>query len=393
MVGDLQVTQTHAHPTVNGSSYGSNLSTNRIVTTSDAEQVYNLASPLPSIANINAGHLGIDLQYTQEVWNTNWNDPDNYDITVSSETPIPEVSCTHTITVTYTHGGTPPPYAYIDITSFVEAYLAVINNPALPIPWSATQVIADNGIDNIVQGTASVDTLNPPVTVISNSTKRVKVMLTSGVGSNAVNASVSGTIVLPNPNTNDSIGVIGNFSASATFSPVVPSTVRVDNVAVQVCYTVISTGTNIQWSRLAFSPNDKYVAFRSSGELDVIERDAFTSGFPFIGGTNRDSGLTPPNWYFTTQQIQWDGAKARLASVQYHGDAGSDIITTGLAVDNDTNFVQGALAGVNTSRWYGWHPSVSSGIRHKVKFTGNETDNSLKGFALEFNTQSKGKPK
>jgi hypothetical protein len=391
-VGDLQVTQTLAYPTVNGSTYGSNLSTNRIVTTSDAEQVYNLASPLPSIANINAGHLGIDLQYTQEVWNTNWNDPDNYDITVSSETPIPEVSCTHTITVTYTHGGTPPPYAYIDITSFVEAYLAVINNPALPIPWSATQVIADNGIDNIVQGTASVDTLNPPVTVISNSTKRVKVMLTSGVGSNAVNASVSGTIVLPNPNTNDSIGVIGNFSASATFSPVVPSTVRVDNVAVQVCYTVISTGTNIQWSRLAFSPNDKYVAFRSSGELDVIERDAFTSGFPFIGGTNRDSGLTPPSWYFTTQQIQWDGAKARLASVQYHGQNYNDLIQMSVSVDNGS-FVNGTLAGLNTSRWYGWHPNVSSGMRHSIKFEGSETDASLKGMAFEFNVQSKGKPK
>lgn len=389
-VGDLEVTQNVVQPTVNNVSYGSNLSTNRIVTTSDVEEVYNLAPPLPSVSDINAGHLGIDLQYTQEVWNSNWNDPANYDISVSSETPIPEVSCTHTITVTYTHGGTPPPYAYIDITSFVEAYLAVINNPALPIPWSATQVIADNGIDNIVQGTASVDTLNPPVTVISNSTKRVKVILTSGVGSNIVNASVSGTIVLPNPNTNNSIGVVGNFSASATFSPVVPSTVRVDNVAAQVCYTVINTGTDVQWSQVNFSPNGKYLGFRSTGELDIIEKD-FRTGL-FIGGTNRDSGLAPSNWFFTTQAIQWDGSKARLASVQYHGQNYTDVVDVAVSVD-DSAYVSGTLEGVVTSKWYKFHPSVSSGIRHNVKITGSESDATLKGYTLEFSVQSRGKPR
>ena len=382
-VGDLQVTQTHAHPTVNGSSYGSNLSTNRIVTTSDVEQVYNLASPLPSLSNINLAHLGIDLQYTQEVWNSNWNNPANYIIAFPDGTTDPEI----TIEVNYTHGGTPPPYAYINLTSTAEAYLGTTGSPASSAPWSGTAT-ADNGLDSTVTGNVYVDLLNPDVTVIDSSTKRIKITLTSGSGTYLLTRNAFGTVTPPYTN----IGILGTYSASATFSPVVPSTVRVDNVAVQVCYTVISTGTNIQWSRLAFSPNDKYVAFRSSGELDVIERDAFTSGFPFIGGTNRDSGLTPPSWYFTTQQIQWDGAKARLASVQYHGQNYNDLIQMSASVDNGS-FVNGTLAGLNTSRWYGWHPNVSSGMRHSIKFEGSETDASLKGMAFEFNVQSKGKPK
>ena len=314
-----------------------------------------------------------------------WNDPANYTITFTTGS----TATVCTAQVTYTAGGAKPPYAFINLTSTTEAYLGTTGSPASPAPWSGTAT-ADNGLDSTVTGSVYVNLIDPDVTVIDSSTKRIKVTLTSGVGTHTITRVVSGTVDSPN---NLNIGILGVYSASAVFDPATLATVRVDNVAMKVCYTVTSTGTNIQWNRLAFSPNDKYLAFRSSGELDVIERDAFTSGFPFIGGTNRDSGLPPPNWYFTTQQIQWDGAKARLASVQYHGDTGSDIITTGLAVDNDTNFVQGALAGVNTSRWYGWHPSVSSGIRHKVKFTGNETDNSLKGFALEFNTQSKGKPK
>jgi hypothetical protein len=379
--GDLSVTQNLAQPTLNGSNYGANKSTNRLVTDADAEQIYTLSS-LPSVADINAGHLGIDLQYTQEVWNTNWNDPANYSIAFPDGTTDPEI----TVEVNYTHGGTPPPYAYINLTSTAEAYLGTTGSPASPAPWSGTAT-ADNGLDATVTGNVYVDLLNPDVTVIDSSTKRIKITLTSGLGTYLLTRNAFGTVDPPH---NFNIGILGTYSASATFSPVVPSTVRVDNVAVQVCYSVATTGTEIQWSRVVFSPNGKNVAFRSSGELDVIEYDYRNSSF--ISGTNRDGGIAPPDWYFVTQQIQWDGAKARLASVQYHGQNATDLIQTSLSVD-DGAYVNGALAGVNTSRWYGWHPSISSGIRHKIKFTGSETDSSLKGFALEFNTQSKGKPK
>jgi len=381
-VGDLQVTQTHAYPTVNGSSYGSNLSTNRIVTTSDAEQVYNLASPLPSISDINAGHLGIDLQYTQEVWNTNWNDPANYIIAFPDGTTDPEI----TVEVNYTHGGTPPPYAYINLTSTAEAYLGTTGSPASPAPWSGTAT-ADNGLDSTATGNVYVDLLNPDVTVIDSSTKRIKVTLTSGSGTYLLTRNAFGTVDAPH---NLNIGILGTYSASATFSPVVPSTVRVDNVAVQVCYTVINTGTDVQWSQVNFSPNGKYLGFRSTGELDIIEKD-FRTGL-FIGGTNRDSGLAPSNWFFTTQAIQWDGSKARLASVQYHGQNYTDVVDVAVSVD-DSAYVSGTLEGVVTSKWYKFHPSVSSGIRHNVKITGNESDATLKGYTLEFSVQSRGKPR
>ena len=345
-------------------------------------------SVLPSLSDLNSGLMGIDLRYQSEEWLDAWQDPANYDISISSDLTS-DTTCTHSVTVTYTAGGAKPPYCFINFTSTAEAYLAVINNPALPIPWAGTAT-ADNGYGSTVFGNVSVDMLNPPQTVIDTSTERVKIMMTAGVGSYNLSASVyENSITLPNPNTNNSIGVIGTFNLGGVFDPAILSTVRVDNVSMQICYSVTTTGTQLQWSRATFTPNGKNVAFRSSGELDVIEYD-YRSGF--INSNNRDGGLVPPDWYFTTQQIQWDGAKARLASVQYHGQNNSDIISTTMSVD-DGAFVSGTLAGVQTSRWYGWHPSLSSGIRHKIKFTGSETDSSLKGFALEFNTQSKGKPK
>jgi hypothetical protein len=331
--------------------------------------------------------MGIHIRYDSEEWLAAWQDPANYDILISSSTNLPPTDCTHTATITYTAGGAKPPYCFINFTSTAEAYIDVIDTPTSPYPASGTAT-ADNGYSPTVTGAVAVDLLNPPQTVTDASTERIKVTLTSGVGTYNLNASVSGTITLPSPNYG--LGVVGNFSLTGVFDPATLATVRVDNVSMQICYSVTTTGTEIQWSRAVFSPNGKNVAFRSSGELDVIEYDYRNSSF--ISGTNRDGGIAPPDWYFVTQQIQWDGAKARLASVQYHGQNATDLIQTSLSVD-DGAYVNGALAGVNTSRWYGWHPSISSGIRHKIKFTGSETDSSLKGFALEFNTQSKGKPK
>jgi hypothetical protein len=387
-VGDLSVTQNVAQPTLNGSNYGANKSTNRLVTDADAEQIYTLSS-LPSVADINAGHLGIDLQYTQEVWNSNWNDPANYTVTISPTSPqvytpsaTPSLTTNYTVTVTYTGAGAKPPRAYVQFngTTLVGGDVVTI------LKQGDTSINIDGNIDTDsgLIGTLPVvpPDLPDPKTISASLSIRLPVILTSGVGSK--------TVLMESSSDLSTAKFQATHTLTATFSPAVTSTVRVDNVAAQVCYNVTTTGTEIQWSRVVFSPNGKNVAFRSSGELDVIEYDYRNSSF--ISGTNRDGGIAPPDWYFVTQQIQWDGAKARLASVQYHGQNATDLIQTSLSVD-DGAYVNGALAGVNTSRWYGWHPSISSGIRHKIKFTGSETDSSLKGFALEFNTQSKGKPK
>ena len=379
--GDLAVTNNHAHPSYNNASLGSNLSTNRVVTTSDVTQDFAMVS-LPTVAQLNSGLMGIDIRYESEEWLSAWLDPANYTITFTTGS----TATVCTAQVTYTAGGAKPPYAFINLTSTTEAYLGTTGSPASPAPWSGTAT-ADNGLDSTVTGSVYVNLIDPDVTVIDSSTKRIKVTLTAGVGTHTITRVVSGTVDSPN---NLNIGILGVYSASAVFDPATLATVRVDNVAMKVCYTVTSPGVNVQWSQVNFSPNGKYLGFRSTGELDIIEKD-FRTGV-FIGGTNRDSGLAPSNWFFTTQQIQWDGAKARLASVQYHGQNYTDVVNVGVSVDNSA-YVSGTLEGVQTSRWYKFHPSVSSGIRHNVKITGNESDASLKGYTLEFSVQSRGKPR
>ena len=383
--GDLAVTNIHAHPTHNGTPIGSNLATNRVVTTSDVTQTFTMVS-LPTLSQLNSGQMGIDIRYESEEWLADWQNPANYTVVITPTSPqvrvpadpIPYVTV-YTVTITYTAGGTKPPYAFVNLTG-----QTTIGGDVVPILGTGT---TDNGLGGTNSGqigTLAAVPPDPPVayTVSTNTTVRQKVLMSAGVGTYQVTMTSDGT--LPT----------NKFQATHTltgvFDPATLATVRVDNVSMQICYNVTTTGTEIQWSRVVFSPNGKNVGFRSSGELDVIEYDYRNSSF--ISGTNRDGGIAPPDWYFVTQQIQWDGAKARLASVQYHGQNATDLIQTSLSVD-DGAYVNGALAGVNTSRWYGWHPSISSGIRHKIKFTGSETDSSLKGFALEFNTQSKGKPK
>jgi hypothetical protein len=384
-IGDLAVTNIHAHPTHNGTPIGSNLATNRVVTTSDVTQTFTMVS-LPTLSQLNSGQMGIDIRYESEEWLAAWQDPANYTVVITPTSPqvrvpadpIPYVTI-YTVTITYTAGGSKPPYAFVNLTG-----QTTIGGDVVPILGTGT---TDNGLGGTNSGqigTLAAVPPDPPVayTVSTNTTVRQKVLMSAGVGTYQVTMTSDGT--LPT----------NKFQATHTltgvFDPATLATVRVDNVSMQICYDTTTTGTNVKWDRAVFSPNGKYIAIRSTGETDIIEKD-FRNG-QFIGGTNRDSGLTPPDWFFTTQQVQWDGGKARLASVQYHGESYADVINTAVSVDGSA-YVSGTLEGVNTSRWYKFHPSVSSGIRHNIKFTGSESDASLKGFALEFSIQSRGKPK
>jgi hypothetical protein len=383
--GDLAVTNIHAHPTHNGTPIGSNLATNRVVTTSDVTQTFTMVS-LPTLSQLNSGQMGIHIRYESEEWLAAWQDPANYTVVITPTSPqvrvpadpIPYVTV-YTVTITYTAGGSKPPYAFVNLTG-----QTTIGGDVVPILGTGT---TDNGLGGTNSGqigTLAAVPPDPPVayTVSTNTTVRQKVLMSAGVGTYQVTMTSDGT--LPT----------NKFQATHTltgvFDPATLATVRVDNVSMQICYDTTTTGTNVKWDRAVFSPNGKYIAIRSTGETDIIEKD-FRNG-QFIGGINRDSGLTPPDWFFTTQQVQWDGGKARLASVQYHGEFYADIINTAVSVDGSA-YVSGTLEGVNTSRWYKFHPSVSSGIRHNIKFTGSESDASLKGFALEFSIQSRGKPK
>jgi len=383
--GDLAVTNIHAHPTHNGTPIGSNLATNRVVTTSDVTQTFTMVS-LPTLSQLNSGQMGIDIRYESEEWLAAWQDPANYTVVITPTSPQVRVptdlipyDTVYTVTITYTAGGTKPPYAFVNLTG-----QTTIGGDVVPILGTGTTNNGLGGTNSGQIGTLAAVFPDPPVayTVSTNTTVRQKVLMSAGVGTYQVTMTSDGTLSTD------------KFQATHTltgvFDPATLATVRVDNVSMQICYDTTTTGTNVKWDRAVFSPNGKYIAIRSTGETDIIEKD-FRNG-QFIGGTNRDSGLTPPDWFFTTQQVQWDGGKARLASVQYHGESYADIINTAVSVDGSA-YVSGTLEGVNTSRWYKFHPSVSSGIRHNIKFTGSESDASLKGFALEFSIQSRGKPK
>ena len=381
-VGDLAVTNVTAQPiqASAGTTLGANQSTGRTLTDAptDATEQYT-SSALQTLANLNSGLIGIDLKYRQEDWDTNWDNPSNYNIVVTGST-VASMS----VSVTYTAGGAKPPYAFVNITSTTTAELGVTGSPADPIPWTGYATTVSNGLDTTLSGPLATPMDDPPTTITATGTKRVKVTLTSGVGSTGVNRLVAGSA------DQSGIGVVGTYSGSAAFSEAIASYVKVDNVATQICYTVISTGTNVKWDRAFFTPTGKYLGFRSTGEVDVIEKDWRTG--VFIDGTNRDGGQAPPNWFFTTQQIQWDGAKGQLMSVQYHGTSYQDVVSVYVSVDGNA-YVSGTLEGVNTSRWYKFHPSVSQGIRHTIKIEGSEADTTIRGMALEFNTKSRGKPR
>ena len=387
-VGDLGVTNVTAQPiqALSGTTLGTNRSTSRALTTTDVTENF-ISSALQTTANLNSGLIGIDLKYRQEDWDTNWDNPANYTVVITPTSPqvkavgaaTPYIT-NYTVTVTYTAGGAKPPYAFVNLIGQTTCSGDIVAT----LGYGTT----NNGLGGYAEGqigTSAAVFPDPPVvyTISTNTTVRQKVTLTSGVGTYPVTMT-STNEGLPPTKWN------ATHTLTGTFSVAVASYVKVDNVALQICYNVAYTGTNVKWDRAVFSPNGKYIAMRSTGETDIIEKD-FRTGL-FIGGTNRDSGLTPPDWFFTTQQVQWDGGKARLASVQYHGESYADVINTAVSVDGSA-YVSGTLEGVNTSRWYKFHPSVSSGIRHNIKFTGSESDASLKGFALEFSIQSRGKPK
>jgi len=379
-VGDLGVTNVHAQPiqTAGGSSLGTNQATSRSLLTTDVTENFT-SSALQTTANLNSGLIGIDIKYRQEDWDANWDNPAHYNIVVTGST-----SASMSVSVTYTSGGAKPPYAFVNITSTATAELGVTGSPAAPLPWTGYATNVYNGLEAYNSGALSAPISDPVVTVTATGTTRVKVTLTAGVGSAGVNRVVAGSA------DQSGIGVVGTYSGSAAFSEAVASYVKVDNVALQICYSVTSTGTNVKWDRAVFSPNGKYIAMRSTGETDIIEKD-FRNGL-FIEGTNRDGGNVPSNWFFTTQQIQWDGAKGQLMSVQYHGTNYTDVVNVYCSVEGNP-YVQGTLEGINTSKWYKFHPSVSQGIRHTIKVEGSEADTTLRGLALEFNTKSRGKPR
>jgi len=385
--GDLGVTNVHAHPTVNGVSLGANLSTNRVVTGSYFIQEFAL-STLPTAAQVDAGNMGIDIQYEQEYWHDNhWNNASNnashYTITLTGATAAVLGG-----TVTYTGPGSPPPWAYVNVTSTVVGtnFCPSTCSPFTP-PQDAIDATVNNGQGVVSAG--PLPTTNPSLT--ATNTVRYKVLLTAGVGSlptvtrSATSVLLNGTNWVVQP----------AYSASAAYSTATSATVDLDDVEMKFCWSDPTTATTgVSFGRTAFN-NGKNLAIRNSllanngGQVDAIEKNFTLANPSYISGDTRDAGNTPPSWSWTSQNYTYAPNRSRISSVELH-------TVPLLASATVVSRTESAIATVSGTRmssasdWFRW-PITTSGMVHQLTFTGPVQIDVLETLSFEFNIQSTGK--
>lgn len=379
--GDLGVTNIHAYPSVNGNPLGSNLSTNRAVTDSYFIQEFAL-STFPTVAQVNANQMGINIRYEQQEWqNTNWNNASNYTITLTGATTVSLGG-----TVTYTGPGSPPPWAYVNVTSTVvgtEFCPTTCTTP--PGPPDTITATVNNG-----QGTTTTGAL--PVTQLSvtaTSTVRYKVLLTAGVGSlPTITRSATGVIIPPATGWT----VQGAYSASATFSSTTGSTVDLDDVQMKFCWSDPTNATSgVSFARTSFV-DGKNFAIRDSlianngGQIDMIEKDYLNN--VWITGATRDAGLTPPDWSWTSQNYTYAPNRARISSVELHTQPLMSTATVSATTDGGGSVNATRMSAA--SDWFRF-AITTSGMLHQVTVAGPPTIDVLETLSFEFNVQSTGK--
>lgn len=383
--GDLTVTEVDVQPRNGGASLGSDLSTAYALTTSDVEETFTLAS-LPTVAQINAGGLGLDLKYQQETWDSSWNTPSNWTITVSGG----GTAASMTVTATWIGGGANPPKAYVNITS---AATAAIGFDAAGVPYEIYgNASVDNGQGSTSSGAVSkFETLldSGEVQLTTTSTVKTVIALTAGTGSTVLTRSASGTI------TSASASVIGArvdpaYTGSAALVAPTPATVKVDAARYEVCYTVTTSASApswIGWDQTCFTHDGRFVGVRSVGNTDLIEWDFRANDY--ISGTNRDAGYEPPLAEYTTQDFSFEGVTARFSGVQVHTADLADAPNVYSKITGGS-FVAGFSTGYSSSRWWRF-PIGQRSINHVFKLTLSETDGGVEGLAFEFEPTSKSK--
>jgi len=381
--GDLGVTNVHAHPTVNGVSLGANLSTNRAVTGSYFIQEFAL-STLPTAAEVDASQMGIDIRYEQEYWHDNhWNNASHYTITLTGATAAVLGG-----TVTYTGPGSPPPFAYINLTSTVVGtnFCPSTCSPFTP-PQDAIDATVNNGQGAVSAG--PLPTTNPSLT--ATNTVRYKVLLTAGVGSlptvtrSATSVLLNGTNWVVQP----------TYSASAAYSTATSATVDLDDVEMKFCWSDPTTATTgVSFGRTAFN-NGKNLAIRNSllanngGQVDAIEKNFTLANPSYISGDTRDAGNTPPSWSWTSQNYTHAPNRSRISSVELHTVPLLASATVVSRTDSAIATVSGTRMS-SASDWFRW-PITTSGMVHQLTFTGPVQLDVLETLSFEFNIQSTGK--
>jgi hypothetical protein len=372
--GDLAVTNVDAQPRVAGASSGTDRSTGTTLTSTDVVQDY-VPSANPTVAQINAGSVGFDLKFEQETWLAAWNDPLNWTITVSGG----GTAASMTVTATYIGGGTVPTRVYVDVTSAATAVFDPLDM-SQSIMATAT-VTADNGLGATNSGTINYDSSSAlDETLTDSSTERKVISLTAGTGTTVITRSATGTVTI-----GTGWQIAGTYTGSAALSVPTAATVRVDNVALKVCYDVTTassgatTGISIQKSAFVDGLN---LGIRNSGQIDVFERYNGTD----VAGTGRDGGYSMPDAFFETQDMSFEGAYAQVAQVQVHTDTLADSVTVAFKSD-ETAYTNGT--SIVKARWKRFELSMK-GIRFNGKLTFGEGAENISGLTIEYNKKSRG---
>lgn len=376
--GDYQMTETKVQPRKASASWGSDLTVNELLTSTDATTEFLITSSLPSVSEINSGALGIDLQYTQEDVNAAWNIDTNWSIsftgsTVFTDSSATTCSLTRTMNVSYIGPGTAPSKVKISVYSHPQSTFAL--QPAPPTYLGRT--VIDNGIGTV----STTDLYLPsPSYGTADSTKVFEIPLVGGSGSQAFTATGTNT-------SSTGSGMMFNFYIEGAFVPFTPPTVRVDNVNMRVHYSVTSefSPSWVGWDQACFTADGRRVAVRSTGEIDLIEKDFRNDSF--ISGTNRDGGYAPPDGEWYSQNIEADGNKIFFNKAFVNSIAPDDAFGV-FSKTNSATWVEGLQVGYSTSRWWRF-PLSQTAFIHNFKLTMPEASEGVTSMSFELTQQSK----
>ena len=379
--GDLAVTNIDAQPRVAGASSGTDRSTGTTLTTSDVVQDY-VPSANPTVAQINAGSVGFDLKFQQETWLATWNDPANWTIGIAPASPnvydfatatVASHTTNYVVTYTWIGGGTAPTQVWVTHTGSTS--LSSVAN-------SSGTGSTDNGLGDTESGAVYALPATPEIpdntaSLGTSSTLTERLTLTAGVATKNITM-VSTSTVTP-------VKMRATHTLSAGIYTPTAAVVRVDNVALKVCYdvTTASSGatTGISIQKLAFV-DGLNLGIRNSGQIDVLERYNGTD----VSGTGRDGGYSMPDAFFETQDMSFEGAYAQVAQVQVHTDTLADSVTVAFKSD-ETAYTNGT--SIVKARWKRFELSMK-GIRFNGKLTFGEGAENISGLTIEYNKKSRG---
>lgn len=369
--GDLDVTEIDVQPKNGAATLGTDRSTNYVLTDSDVSEVFT-PSALPTVAELNAGNLGLDLKYQQETWLTDWNNPAYWNIGISGG----GTGAAMTVTATYTGPGSPPSKVFVNITS--EGILTVTaTGDSQSLTFSAEGTI-NNGFE-----TSDVYMDENGSQSSFESTEKVVIALTAGTGSTVVTRLASGSMTSGTGWT-----VVASYTGSAALVSPTPATVKVDAVEFACCFTVeeaVGAPEWVGWDKVCFTPENILLAIRTTGEIDAIEKDPRNNSF--ISGSSRDGGYAPLAAYFETQVMTFEGRTAAPRGLQLNTLGGED--WGGYAKTSD-DYVAGFEVGAGRSLWKRF-VHMDQSPRLQFKFTMEETDGGIEGFFAQIDIRSKAK--